>query len=93
MAATLDEILDALLDNAGFEENDSLSEAHAFITAAKRYLILSPASQGDQGSSMSMNSSQVENLLSRAQAFVAAKSQSSAQNSSVRFLCVGASFR
>jgi hypothetical protein len=70
MAATLDEIIDDLLDNADFEETASLTKAKAFVTAAKRYLILCPASAADQSSSQSINATQVHDLLKRAQAYV-----------------------
>lgn len=84
MADSLDTIQTALLDNAGFEETGSLSEAKAFITAAKRFLIIAPASSADQGSSLTMNSAQIMDLLKRAQAYVAANDTSSA-NPRVRF--------
>ena len=51
MAATIDEILDALSDNADFEEVGSVARARSFITAARRFLSL-PSSQSDQGSSL-----------------------------------------
>lgn len=85
MPATLDEVIDDLLDNADFEETQSLTKAKAFVTAAKRYLILAPASSSDQGSSLSINASQVHDMLRRAQAYVAA-SASSSTGSSVRYI-------
>jgi len=84
MAATLNEIIDSLLDNADFEEASSLVKAKAFVTAAKRYLILCPASAADLGSSQAINAIQVHDLLRRAQAFVAAIGGES--GSSVRYL-------
>lgn len=72
MAATLDQILDALLDNADFEETSSTTKAAAFVTAAKRYLILMPASASDSGTSQAMNPAQVERMMQRAQAMIAA---------------------
>lgn len=77
MAATLDQILDALLDNADFEESESTSKAAAFVTAAKRYLILMPASASDSGTSQAMNPAQVERMMQRAQAMIAAKTANS----------------
>lgn len=84
MAATYDEVVDALLDNADFEETGSVSKARAFITAATRFFILSPASSSDQGSSMAMGLPQIQNLMVRAQAYVAVN----ATGARVRFLSV-----
>lgn len=84
MPATLDEVIDDLLDNADFEEAASLTKAKAFVTAAKRYLILAPASSSDQGSSLSINASQVHEMLRRAQSYVAVAGGSS--GSSVRYI-------
>lgn len=93
MAATIDEVIDALLDNADFEESDSLTKARTFITAANRYFILTPANQADQGSSMAMGLTQIQALLNRATAFVKNSAATSVQNSSVRFLSVSEGFR
>lgn len=90
MAATIDEIYDDLLDNADFEEVASLAKAKAFVTAATRFLILSPQAQSDQGSSMTLNASQIENLLIRAREFVA-KNQTG--RGAVRFLSTSQGFR
>lgn len=93
MAASINEILDALSDNADFEETQSVTKARAFITAATRYLVLSPQSQSDQGSSLTMNSAQVESLMQRARAFIASVGASSSATSRVRFLSAGEGFR
>ena len=71
MAATLESIIDDLLDNADFEEAASLSKAQAFATAAKRFLILCPANSTQNGNSLSMNPGQVSKLLERADSFIA----------------------
>ena len=76
MAATLDEVIDSLLDNADFEETGSASKARTFITAANRYFILQPQSASDQSSSLSMGLPQVQALMQRAQAYVSANSAS-----------------
>lgn len=93
MPSTIDEIYDALDTNADFEETGSVTKAKAFITAATRYLVLSPNSQSDQGSSLTINAAQIEALLQRARAFVAASSSSSASTSKVRFLSASEGFR
>ena len=90
MAATIDEVIDTLLDNADFEEADSVSKAQVFATAAKRFFILTPSSQSDQGSSMAISATQIENLLNRALTYIAANRTSP---STVRFLSVSEGFR
>lgn len=90
MAATIDEVIDTLLDNADFEQSTSVSKAQAFITAAVRYFILTPQSQSDQGSSMAISATQIENLLNRARNFVAVNR---VPTSNVKFLSVSEGFR
>jgi hypothetical protein len=90
MPATIDEVIDTLLDNADFEEADSVSKAQTFATAAKRFFILTPSSQSDQGSSMAISATQIENLLNRALTYIAANRTSP---STVRFLSVSEGFR
>lgn len=92
MPATVDEVLDDLIDNADFEEVSSVAKARTFATAAKRFLILNPQAQSDQGSSLTMSVAQVENLLKRAQLYI---SQTTASTSAgaVRFLSASQGFR
>jgi hypothetical protein len=90
MAATIDEVIDTLLDNADFEESSSVSKAQSFATAAKRYFILTPSSQSDQQSSMSISVQQIENLMNRALEFIAANRTSTGV---VQFLSVSEGFR
>ena len=90
MAATIDEVIDALLDNADFEESFSVSKAQLFATAAKRFLILSPQSQSDQGSSLTMSPATIENLMNRALEFIAVNRT---PTGAVRFLSVSEGFR
>lgn len=89
-APTFAEVIDALSDNADFEEARSLAKAKAFVTAAKRFLIIAPQSASDQGSSQTFSVAQIENMMRDAQAFVAS---SSSPNGGVRFLGVGGGFR
>jgi hypothetical protein len=90
MAATIDEVIDALLDNADFEAVLSVSKAQLFATAAKRFLILSPQSQSDQGSSLSMSPQTIEHLMNRALEFIQVNRTHSGV---VRFLSVSEGFR
>lgn len=81
---TVEQIEQALLDNADFEEANSVTKAKAFITAGKRWLILRPASASSQGNSLSLNAGQVQSMVTRAQEFIAANDTSG--TSRVRFL-------
>ena len=92
MPATLDEVYDALVDNADFEEVASVAKAKLFATAASRFLILSPQSQSDQGSSLTMSVAQIENLLKRARGYID-QNASGASNANVRFLSASQGFR
>lgn len=93
MAYTIDDVETDLVEYADFEEVGSVARARSFITAAKRWLILSPESQSNEGSSMSMSKSNVLDLLKRAQDYVAARSGSTAGGSGVRFLGFSRGFR
>jgi hypothetical protein len=82
-----------LLDYADFEEVGSVSRARLFITAAKRWLILRAESASNQSSSLSIGKSYVEQMLKRAQDYVAANATVGGGPGGVRFLSVGRSFR
>lgn len=90
---TVQDLRDALWDNADFEEVGSVLKAKAYITAATRWLALEPASQSDQGSSLAFAPDKVERIMQRARAFVASNTGSSSATSSVRFLSAGTGFR
>lgn len=93
MAATFDQVADALLDNADFEESNSVTKARAFITAGTRYFVLQPASASDQASAMSMGLSQIQDMMARASAFIRQSEATSSATSSVRFLSAAEGFR
>ena len=78
-----------LLEYADYERKRSVARAELFIDAANRWLILRPTSASNQSSSLSMDTTKVENMLKRAQAFVAYSSA----GGSVRFLGSGDNFR
>lgn len=88
---TLDQIIDDVVSYADFEEVGSVARAKLFITAAKRYLLINPSSQSDQGSSMTMDTPQIQGLLHRAQQYVDRSVRSN--GSSVRFLSAAEGFR
>jgi hypothetical protein len=85
----ISEIESDLLDFADFEEVGSVSRARSFITAAKRWLILRADSASHQSSSMTIGKSFVQDMLKRAQDFVATNSNTGG----VRHLGVGRAFR
>ena len=93
MAATNDEVIDALLNNADFEASNSVAKARAFVTAANQFFILTPASQSDQGSSLSMGHAEMRNLLTAARAFINQADTNSAATSRVRFLSARTGWR
>ena len=92
MAATLDSIIDALLDNADFEETGSVTKAKAFATAAVRYLIAVPKSQGEDASQITIDHSEIRRLLDRARAYINANNASSTAGRT-RFLSAAYGFR
>lgn len=88
---SLDQILDDVLEYADFEEVGSASRAKSFVTAAKRYLLISPNTQSDQGSSLTISADQIQNLLRRAEQYVDRNSRNS--GAGVRFLSAAEGFR
>lgn len=88
--ATVEQDLVTYLD---FEEVGSVERAKLCITACNRWMVLRPQSAGSQGHSMTMSVQQVADILSRAHAYVAARSPVTSGNSRVRFLGVGSYFR
>ena len=73
---TIDEAIDAYLENADFEASASITKARAFQTAIKQLLILQPKMQADQNSSLGMNSQELLALLERSNAYIGAASAS-----------------
>lgn len=89
--ATYTEVVDALIENADFEEVNSLAKAKAFITAANRFFILVPEDTRDhEGNSARMSVAALQDTLQRARSYVAAND---ANSGSVRFLGVAGDFR
>lgn len=94
MAATIDEIVDDLLDSADFEEVSSVGKARTFVTAATRFLLLSPQSQSDQSSSLTMDTATIKDLLNLARLFVSQNEEATTgRSSSVRVIAPSGSFR
>ena len=94
MSYTLASVELALLDNADFEEVQSVAKARAFVTAAIRYQALAPDSESDQSSSMSIGKQWVEDEKKRARAYIAANSTgASGTAANVNFLSVNHGFR
>lgn len=94
MPTTIDTVIDALTDNADFAATNDVTKARAFLTAAIQYLILSPASQSDQGTSLSIAPETIRALMNQAKQLVdAAGAVTSSANASVRFLSASQGFR
>ncbi len=87
---TLDKVVDELLENADFEEVESVSKARAYVSWANRYFILSPQSQSDGASSLAINAEQIDADRKRAREFI--REQTGASGS-VRFLTTSSGFR
>ena len=83
MAVTFDQAVDAYLDNADFEETNSLPKARAFVTACTQLAVLLPSSASDQASSHSFDIAEIRANKERAQSYVAANG-----SAGVRFLSV-----
>jgi hypothetical protein len=69
-----------LLANADFEEVGSVSKAKAFVTAAKRWLIMRPNTAAHQGNSLSLNADIVKEMMDRAQNFIAVNNTGASGN-------------
>ena len=81
-----------LLEYADFEEVSDVSRARLFSTAAKRWLILRADSASNQSSSLSIGKQYVENLLTRAEAYITANAVADTTGRT-RFLHLGAMSR
>lgn len=78
----------ALLDNADYDATGSVTKARAFVTAARRWLIMSPQSSSNQSSSMSWDTATIRDMMAAANTFVSVN-----DSQSVRHLSVGQRFR
>jgi hypothetical protein len=91
-AATLEEILDALNDNADYDKVGSVSRAWDYVVAARRFLQL-PSSSAEQGSSLGYTPAAIQEQITKAEAYIAANAATSSGSSSVRFLSASEGFR
>jgi hypothetical protein len=89
MSYTVDQIIDAIVDNADWLEAASVTKAQAFATAVVRWMALSPESTSDQGSSMTLGRDQLAEMRLEALRYISANTP----NSSVRHLGIGGQFR
>jgi hypothetical protein len=70
----------ALLDNADYDVTSSVTKARLFVTAARRWLILSPQSSSNQSSSMSWDTATISDMMAAATSFIAINAGSSVRN-------------
>lgn len=87
--ATYATAITAYLDNADFEESQSLTKAKAFVTACVQLSVLMPSSASSQGQSQSIDTAQIAANKDRALNYIAANSQ----GASVRFVSFYGDFR
>ena len=91
---TLETVEQSLLDNADYEETNSVAKARAFVTAAIRFQALAPDSESHQSSSMSIGKQWVEDEKHRARAFIKAnETRNDGADNGVNFLSVNYDFR
>lgn len=94
MAVEIDAVIEALVDNADWQETNSVAKARLFVTAAKRFLILSPqSSQQPGGFQMTMSVQQIKQMLDEASSFVTSQGSANDGGASVRILGVRHGFR
>ena len=92
--ATIDTVYTALLDNADWQSDNSIVKAKAFVTAAKKFFILSPAQSASPGGfSMSMSVQQIKQLHDEAASFVASNASSANGGSSISIMGAKHGFR
>ena len=89
----VDQIKTDLVTYADFEEQGSVSRAKSFVTAAKRWLVLTPQMAGSDGRTLTMSHSEVSKLLTRAQNYVDANDTASSGTSKVRHFSFENDFR
>jgi hypothetical protein len=79
-----------MLELMDFEEVRDVGRARRFITAANRWLALTPSSSSSNSQSMSVDKSAVQDLVRRAHSYITANQSASSRT---RFLHVGSLFR
>lgn len=87
-----DNLLEDMLSLMDWEETRNVQRAKQFITAASRLLALRPASSSFKSSAMSFDLSAIQEMIRRAQAFVAAL-EPLASRGHTKVLGVGRGFR
>ena len=88
---TIASIEQALLENADWIEAASVAKAQAFVTAAARWLSVTPQASSDQGTSLSWSPAEVRQLRTEALNYI--KQNAGGGAGSVRHLGIGGSFR
>lgn len=71
-SSTLAEIVAAVVDNAGYQENNSLTEAKAFVTAARVYIFKFPKRQKNRLSETELDVKELRAELKEAQQWIQA---------------------
>ena len=68
---TPDDILQAVLDNADYLQQNSVDKAKKLVTACNRYLVLFPNNTTGNNKTVVLNTVQVENMRKDAELFIA----------------------
>jgi len=76
--ATIESAFDDYIANAGYAENDSLTEAKAFVTACTRLLLMPVSSRSRPGSELSFSTASIERAKEKAERWVSNKTRGSA---------------
>lgn len=92
MAATVDQICDAITDFADYEEVRSTDRARKYITACRRFLSL-PANSSSGGGSLGYNQATIQAELDYARRWLAANDAATTAGTTVRFLSASEGFR
>lgn len=71
MTINIDDILQAIHDNADWPESMSLTKAKSFASAVRRYLLLVPQQSSQPGFTTTLNISELSNQLALANQFIA----------------------
>jgi len=87
-ASTISEIVAEIVDNASYQENDSLTEAKAFVTACRVYLFKVPKRQKNRNSETEFDVKELRAEMNNAVAWLRTKGGDTTHKRRI----VGASF-
>jgi hypothetical protein len=80
---TLQEIRDAYLANAGYEEANDITMARAFVTACRQLLIALPSNMASDGQSASHQINEIRQAMQAAREWINSQAQQTTGNARV----------